>query len=409
MVTLDFLTTIRSATFTATLTLFGLVLLFFFFSLSYQLCKALLGRYRSIRKRNALQGLTGFMLEETDLDSVYKQCQNRNSLIDGFAAIISSIKGQKQERMKKAVSSMGLENVLHHWLHAPFPYRRMRACYLLGLMKSRTSTGELSKILSDNNPAVVSAAVVAFGEIRDTGTVEGLINLFNSCSYAHAWLITALLPIFGSEIYEHIRPSLLSEQLSREKKLLLLKVIANLQIGESFRDLKSIYENSIDLDIRVNALKAIGNINDLSAVKIVFDALSDESWEIRGVACNTVGEMSLKGAAYRLIPLLRDREYYVRRNAARALLGLGKLGIMTLVNYLEIDDVYARDAIVQTLEEFGVVDQALEGANGDDPVRQKQSEEILSAIVRKGYTKFLSNYVDTHQLVQKLLLEHANG
>ncbi len=409
MVTLGFLTSIRSITFTVTLTLFGLVLLFFMFSLIYQLFKALIVGVRARNKRRALHGLIGFMLGESELNQIADQCSNRNSLIDGCATLISSIRGQKQERMKKAVSAMGLESVLHRWLRYTFPYRRMRACYLLGLMKSKSSTEELLKTLADTNHAVVSAAIMALGEIRDNQTVPKLVNYFTGSSFAHAWLIAAILPIFGAAIYEQIRPPLLSAELSRERKVLLLKVIANLRIGESFRDLRSIYESNSDLDIRVNALKAIGSINDLSAVKLVFDALTDGAWEIRAVACNTVGDMSLKGAAYRLIPLLKDSHYYVRRNAARALLGLGQLGIMTLVSYLEIDDVYARDAIVQTLEEFAVVDRALEDLGCTDPERRKQSQQILRAIVKKGYTRYLRNYSDSHPLVRKLLREYANG
>ena len=291
MVTLDFLSTIRSVSFIVTLTLFGLVLLFFLFSLVYQLFKALITGIRVRNKRKALHALIGFMLGEVELRDVSEQCSNRNSLIDGCAALISSIQGQKQERMKKAVSTMGLETVLHRWLCYTSSHRRMRACYLLGLMKSKSSTEELSKSLSDPSHAVVSAAIMALGEIRDSQTVPQLVNYFYGSSFAHAWLIAAILPIFGASIYEQIRPPLLSAELSRERKILLLKVIANLRIGESFRDLRSIYENNSDLDIRVNALKAIGSINDLSAVKLVFDALTDEAWEIRAVACNAVGDM----------------------------------------------------------------------------------------------------------------------
>ena len=119
-------------------------------------------------------------LGESELDKVSDACSNRNSLIDGFATLISSIRGQKQERMKIAVNSMGLVKVLHRWLHYTFPYRRMRACYLLGLMKSRSSAGELSQILSDINPAVVSAAIIALGEIRDSQAVPELVSHFSS-------------------------------------------------------------------------------------------------------------------------------------------------------------------------------------------------------------------------------------
>jgi len=409
MVMLDFLTSIRSITYTITLSLFGFVLAVFMLSLAFQLLKSLVMSIRARARRRALHTLIGFMLGESELARVADTCRNRNILIDVFATLISSIRGQKQERMKSGVNAMGLVEVLHRWLRYVFPSRRMRACYLLGLMKSRTSAKELSKTLSDFNHAVVSAAIIALGEIRDSQTVPELVSYCNSSSFAHAWLIAAILPIFGGAIYEHIMPSLLSDELPKEKKVLLLKVITNLRIGESFNDLRGLYLSSNDLDIRVNALKAIGSINDLSAVKLVFDALTDEAWEIRAVACNTVGEMSLKGAAYRLIPLLKDEYYYVRRNAARALLGLGQIGIMTLVSYLEIDDQYARDAIVQTLEEFAVVDRALEDATCNNPERRKQSRQILRAIVQKGYTRYLSNYTDSHPLVQELLSEYAHA
>jgi hypothetical protein len=391
------------------MSLFGIVLLFFLLSLAYQLLKALVISIRTRARRKALHALIGFMLGESSLDQVSDTCRNRNILIDGFATLISSIRGLKQERLKSGVTDMGLVQVLHRWLRYMSPSRRMRACYLLGLMKSRTSTVELIKTLSDSNPAVVSASIIALGEIRDSQTVTELVNHYNSSSFAHAWLIAAILPVFGEAIYEHIRPSLFSDELTKEKKVLLLKVVTTLRIAESFRDLRILYESSSDLDIRVNALKAIGSINDLSAVKLVFDALTDDAWEIRAVACNTVGEMSLKGAAYRLIPLLKDRHYHVRKNAARALLGLGQIGIKTLVSYLEIDDNHARDAIVHTLEEFAVIDRALEDATGDDLERQKESRQMLRAIVQKGYTKYLSNYTDSHPLVQELLSEYAHA
>jgi HEAT repeat protein len=405
MVTLGFLTSIRSIIYIVTLALFGIVLLFFLLSLAFQLLKALWNSLRAHSKRRALRVLVDFMLGQSELAQITEKCRNRNILIDGFATLISSIRGQKQERMKSAANAMGLWRVLHRWLHHFCPSRRMRACYLLGLMKSITSTRELAKTLSDLHPAVVSSAIIAIGEIRDPQMVPALVSYYNSSSFAHAWLIAAILPTFGGAIYEHIRPSLLSDELPKEKKVLLLKVITNLRIGESLSDLRDLYVRSSDLDIRANVLKAFGCINDLSTVKLVFDALTDESWVIRAVACNTLGEMSLKGAAYRLIPLLKDEHYHVRKNAAHALLGLGKLGIMTLVSYLEIDDTYARDAIVQTLEEYGVVDRALENATCDDPERRKQSRQILGALVQKGYTRYLSNYTESHALVHELLNE----
>jgi HEAT repeat protein len=279
----------------------------------------------------------------------------------------------------------------------------MRACHLLGLIGSKASSSSLETALFDSNPRVISAAIIALGEITNSDTVPRLARFFLDCRYPHAWLVTAILPIFGSQVYGEIKEALLSEELPDEKKALLLTIIANIKPQESFRDLKMLYQTTNDLDLKVRTLRAIGNLNDLSSVKMVFDALKSPEWQIRAVSCSIIGDMSLKGAAFRLIPLLRDENWYVRRNAAGALMGLGRLGIMTLVSYLEIDDVYARDVIVQTLEERGLVDQAMRDTRSRDEGRSKEGRQLLRALVQKGYTKYLRNFTKSDPVVRELL------
>jgi hypothetical protein len=409
MVMLPFLILIRRITFNITIMLFLCILTVFLISLLYQLVRSLINRFRSIAQRRMLDIIYGYMLGDLELREFSYRTHQRSILIEGFATVISSITGRKQERVRNAVHSLGLVSVLQQWLFTVLPSNRMRACYLLGLIQAKSSVQNLSSVLFDYNRKVATAAIIALGEIREAEALPSLFQFFTKCSFSHAWLVAAILPTFGSQIYGDVKPHLLSPLLSTEKTVLLLKVITNLKIGESFNDVKAMYVISKNLDIRVNALKAIGSINDLSAVKLVFEALSDPAWEIRAVACNIVGDMSLKGAAYRLIPLLKDESWFVRKNAAQALLHLGKIGKMTLVGYLEIDDAFARDIIVHTLEENGIVEEAIENAEAADPVQQKEGRQILRALARKGYTKYLGNFEQSSTFVRDLISETSNG
>ncbi len=409
MVTLGFLTSIREVAFRAMITLFGIVALFFIVTLSVQIIKALIVKIKSLTKRKIFDLLYQYLLEQIPLKEITFKIHQRDMVIQGFATIIASIIGRKQERMKSAVESLGLIKILEKWLKRIFPVKRIRASHLLGLIKLQSSVSVLSSALFDINPKVASAAIIALGELKDENSVSSILKFFSKSSFSQAWLIAGILPSFGSQIYTHIQPYFKSNNLSPEKLVLLIKVCANFRLPESFKDMKILYDTSDNLDVRINALNVIGKINDLFAVKTVFDALSNSEWQFRAVACRIIGEMSLKGAAYRLIPLLKDKNWFVRKNAAEALVKLGKLGIMTLLAYLDIDDRYARDMIVQTLEAHGVVETAIINLTAEDEREQNEAMKIIRTIIGKGYREYLNNFRSSNKIVQKMLVESTNG
>ena len=113
--------------------------------------------------------------------------------------------------------------------------------------------------------------------------------------------------------------------------------------------------------------------------------------------------MSIKGAAYRLIPLLKDTYWYVRKNAAGALVKLGKLGLNALIAYLEIDDKNAREMIVQTLEENGIVEQAILNLQSEDEVIKNESLKLVKALSEKGFNRYLENYRSTMPIIDELI------
>jgi HEAT repeat protein len=403
MVTLHFLAIIKTFTFRIATGLFAFIFIFFLLYLCYVFFKHLGSRLRARARARMRDMLLGYMLEETGIESISFGRFQRSTFIEVFTNIVSLIRGKRQERLKEAVKTLGIIAYIENSLFSTSPVKRVRSCRMLGLLESRSSVDAIIRKLFDPNPKVVSAAIIAVGEIKDEKTLPALFKLFSVCSSPHAWLIASILPFFGKAVYEAIKPYLRPGNLPEKKLIFLLKVIGELQIVETIEELKALYTESSSIDVKIASMNAIGRLNDLFAVKTILDALSHPSWQIRAIACRIIGEMCIKGAAYRLIPLLKDSNYYVRKNAANALVSLGKLGITAMLAYLDVDDRYARDMIVQTLIERGIVDNAMIDLDGADDKKRNEALILIKSLIRKGYTDYLRNFRTANSTIGRLI------
>ncbi len=396
-------------TFQTSAILFALCLTYIISSLFIFFLNIFIKRIKSLARRSIFDILYRYMFKEIQVKDIQHRRLQREVLIDAFLTIISLITGEKQKHMKRAVAGLGLIDVIKRGLVSIFSSKRMRSCYMLGLLRSKRTVDNLTLVLFDSNSRVASSAIIALGEIGEIHTVQSIMRFFRVSSYANAWLIAAVLPFFGEQIYKEIRPYFKLDLLPRNKLLLLIKVAASLKLAESLKELINVYTESGNLDVKINALIAIGKVNDLSALKTVLDALSDEVWQIRAVACNIVGEMTIKGAAFKLIPMLTDRNWFIRKNAAGALGKLGKIGIHSLLACLDTDDRYARDMIVQTLEESGVVEQAVTDIMSGDSEKKGEASEIIWALINKGYKELLGNYSDSCEFIHTMISDSGKA
>jgi len=403
MVIQEFFILLEGALFRITIGIAAAVLLFFILTIGFSWVGALKRKIRTRISRKIHASLIGYLLEETAPDCLRCKRMQRNAAIDAFATVLLDIKGRKRVRMKEAAVSLGLVRYIEKGLGAALSSKRMRSSHTLGILGSRHNVQRIIRVLSDSNPKVVSAAIIALGELRDERAVSNLLRLYGICPLSQAWLIAAILPFFGPGIYPHLKPLILDPSYPPSRTILLVKVISGLRLTESLEVLQRLYGESGSLDVRINALIAIGKINDLFAVKTVIDALSDTEWQVRAVACNLIGDMAIKGAVDRLAALLTDESWFVRKNSAAALVQLGSIGIMELINTLNGDDRYAKDMVVQTLQEQGVFERILRHLGGGDERRKKTAYRVVRFLSRKGYRNYLENYRDLFPVIEELL------
>jgi len=396
---------IKDYTLRISLWLFLTIFSLFFLSLIIYYFEILVRVIRASAKKRITKRVYDYLIGKIGLDELYYRKIQQNMLINSFTTTIALITGTRQKYLKNAVVELGLVETITKKSSSLLPSKRIYTCYLLGLLGLKKYMKFCTKALKDHNPRVVSSAIIALGEIREKDTIPAILNFFAVCSAAHAWLIAAILPFFGSVTYPFIKPYFRPHLLPPEKLVLLVKIVTNFKLTESTAELITLYTTEENLDVKINALMALGKINDLSSIKLVLDALRDPQWQIRAVAANIIGSMALKGSVWRLLPLIKDKNWYVRKNAAHALVKIGKIGIHTLITYLEIDDRYARDMIVQTLEEHGIVARAIQQLNSDVVQEKNEAVKIITALIQKGYTKYLKNFTVSNTLLAHIFSE----
>jgi HEAT repeat protein len=110
-------------------------------------------------------------------------------------------------------------------------------------------------------------------------------------------------------------------------------------------------------DVRVAAAAALGSAGTGGSIPALIDALADAEWQVRAAAASALAAFSDSSATEPVKRLLSDSSWWVRQNAAAALMEiLG--GMDALIDALEGDDAYARDAALQQLGLNGVIRSA---------------------------------------------------
>lgn len=241
-------------TFQTSAILFALCLTYIISSLFIFFLNIFIKRIKSLARRSIFDILYRYMFKEIQVKDIQHRRLQREVLIDAFLTIISLITGEKQKHMKRAVAGLGLIDVIKKGLVSIFSSKRMRSCYMLGLLRSKRTVDNLTLVLFDSNSRVASSAIIALGEIGEIHTVQSIMRFFRVSSYAHAWLIAAILPFFGERIYKEIKPYFKLDLLPRNKLLLLIKVAASLKLAESLKELINVYTESGNLDVKITRL-----------------------------------------------------------------------------------------------------------------------------------------------------------
>ena len=143
---------------------------------------------------------------------------------------------------------------------------------------------------------------------------------------------------------------------------------------------------SDDAELRIRAAAALGTVGSLTCVPALRRALGDPEWEVRAQAAVALGRQMDGRAIASLQESMRDENWWVRQNSAQAHSEIPG-GVVALVESLEDEDRFARDASIERLMAMGLDRKAAEavkeGSAGD------QERHIVRQLVVLGRGEYL--------------------
>ncbi len=275
---------------------------------------------------------------------------------------------------------------------------RVEAVKALAEFADPASADALLEALDDAIDEVRWQAAGALAKIGDPRAVRPLLETLQRESDWGASRIGDTLAAFGSAAVPDLaRYALLSDpsMSSTANHLPLIARVLGI-IGDVRAEpaMLSALE-SVDDELRIRAAAALGMVGSLTCVPALRRALRDPEWEVRAQAAAALGRQMDARAIESLRISLRDENWWVRQNSAQALSEIPG-GVVALVEGLEDEDRFARDAAIERLMAMGLVRKAVEAVK--DGSAAEQDRYIVRQLVVLGRGEYLQEHASNEKV-----------
>lgn len=225
-----------------------------------------------------------------------------------------------------------------------FWWRRQRGAELLGYLGGEGESSQLIRLLTDDHPAVASAALLAARRLQLPELLDVLLDAIEEAGPLghHRFLLEVLLR-YGRRLAEPLADRL-QEPADPDARVAHLRLAGRLGLPELAAPVRRLLREG-GLEVRVNAVRALASFPPEEAVEPMRAALRDPAWEVRVQAASGLGRLEATEALSDLERALGDPSWWVRLRAALALRKMGREGRSVLERAGEDDreDLYARD------------------------------------------------------------------
>lgn len=226
--------------------------------------------------------------------------------------------------------------------------KRYIACLALQLSMKNINESLLKSLINDPVPLVAINAVIIAIKMNSQQLIDAVIDTFADSRRLQQSLYTQV--ISSAELT--IIP-LIMNRLARERnpyiKAFCYRTLAHLPYtADQCETLSADFEID-NLDLKLSILTYMAHIYPEAAIPFFKQKLHDERWEIRARVAKLLGEVGKGFSAELLEDSLKDPTWWVRINAAEALVKLGKKGIDILKKQRPDVDQFAYDVATRVL------------------------------------------------------------
>ncbi|MBN1551416.1 HEAT repeat domain-containing protein [bacterium] len=243
----------------------------------------------------------------------------------------------------------------------------------------------LFEALQDNNHRIRSSAAKLIGKLGDETVVARILHML----YDDSWIVRSsaqeALGYLSPEIALPALRGLLSTPGGDPNlRKNLAAVLTRYDLPEATEILVQIYHNADDPDLRATIMEYIGKRKDDTAVSALFEAIRDESWNVRTSAVKALSGMDLQAILKPTLKALADPSRIVHMAAVEILIKFGNDEVIdALADILETANTTGRiNALnvlsgIQSDESITMIVSALSDENNS--VRNRAIEALASS------------------------------
>lgn len=329
-------------------------------------------RYRAARARdlrraiyiNTLSELVSrFAIPDVELEGWRKDPVFSERLIEA----LDIFDGAQRDHLVEIARRIGLADDLLKGLASKRVGRRLDAVTALSRIADIEHKAAIERALNDPSPEVRVQAAFALARIGSSDSVPKIIRRMNSEDLWAAQLMADALTEFGSSAVAAMAADVLIDRPGIEGQARYLPDLVRAlgSIGDPTAEPALLHAlGSDDPIIRLRAAEALGSSGTPTSVPKLMRTLDDDDWRVRVKAAAALGQQRDARGLMNLRTALRDPEWWVRQAAAEAIGRIGG-GDQVLIDALDDDDPFARDAAVERLTLTGAVRQARRAGEGD--------------------------------------------
>lgn len=348
-------------------------------------------RYRE-RIKESLDG--GTILDKIDLLRARPGSAKWNAILE---ILLGSMREEHfREDVSRMFRDLGYVSYFEEKLKSDNILTRAGAIDTLAKMKSQQSTDRIIAMLGSNDPELISVSLRALGKI---GREEGLSAILSRLPYlVRKSLVTrktaeAALIQFGEEGAPQMIDSCWVHDHPKVKSI-LLEALSRLCPVEALPLAIHSLQN-VNPEVKAKALKVISaiawNLEDFDG-DILIPLITDRSWFVRLNAARALGKLRCEKAAGALGGLLTDGNWQVRNATATALTSIGEKGIEIFRAVLREEDRYAKESICEEIERTNLVTRLIQHLASDEPEDRARSREILQTMCSLNFRTQVRDY-----------------
>ncbi|HLE40684.1 MAG TPA: HEAT repeat domain-containing protein [Nitrospirota bacterium] len=271
----------------------------------------------------------------------------------------------------------------------------------VGKMLSEFSTGKLIEVLnSENNPEILTVTIRALcrNNYREglKAILERLPDLYGKNLISQKTIETSLvhcsadaIPLLVAYGRKYGNPKITAS---------LLEVLSRLPANPMALYYAGANLGAYDAEVRARAIKVLGRREASEGVlhpALLLPLLEDRVWFVRLQAANALGTLRYERAVDKLGALLLDQNWQVRNAAARALTHIGDASLDVFLNILKYTDRYAKGSICEELERTNFTQKLIENLTSSDKRTHEKSREILRIMHSLNFSTPIYDYLNS--------------